>query len=368
MSGQHVVYGFLRPFTRGMRPAHEMTILHYESETPPAEITEQGVDTICLPDRLKHWARRTLWESTKLPGVVRAAKADLVLTVSGAITPNCPVPQVTLCQNPWCYVPQAHRNWKDGLKARLQRIGYSRAFKNSAMMIYISGHLRDLYRQGNSGVSEAQSAIAWVGLNADTFESALQLQNIAREPFTILSVSAMASWKGADTLVDAVELLHGRSIPAILKLVGPWPDQAYERRIRDQIAVKKLQDSVQILGKVSNEDLHRLYASSRVFSLMSSCESFGIPAAEAMCFGTPVISTNCCAIAEICDGAGLFGPVGDPTWTASALEKALTDSSAWAQWSMNARTRADQLTWENCARPFQEIPKLLKVPAGQKCF
>ena len=193
MSGQHVVYGFLRPLTRWMRPLHEIVILHYEREQPPAELIEQGVTTVCLPDKLKHWARRTIWEATRLPTVIREQKADLVLTVSGAITPNCPVPQVTLCQNPWCYVPAAHRNWRDRLKARLQRAGYSRAFRQSAMMIYISGHLRDLYRQSNPGVTETITEIAWVGLDPDTFEAAERFCSLPRDPYSIISVSAMAS-------------------------------------------------------------------------------------------------------------------------------------------------------------------------------
>ena len=362
MSGQHVVYGFLRPFTRWMRPTHEMVILHYESETPPAEITEQGVTTVCLPDSLKHWAKRTIWEATKLPTIVRQQKADLVLTVSGAITPNCPVPQVTLCQNPWCYVPAAHQNWRERLKARLQRVGYTKAFRDSAMMIYISGHLRDLYRQGNPGVQETGSEIAYVGLNDDTYQAARGLQGAPREPFSILSVSAMAPWKGAETLVKAVALLRQRKIPATLKLVGPWPNPGHEQEIRQLIQTLSLQQAVSILGRVSNEDLHRLYGTSQVFSLMSSCESFGIPAAEAMAFGTPVVSTDCCAIAEVCQPAGQFGPVGDPEWTAKALEKAISDSSAWDQWSINARQRAAQLTWENCAQPFQRIPEMANQP------
>ena len=360
MSGQHVVYGFLRPFTRWMRPAHEIVILHYESETPPAEITDQGVTTICLPDSLKHWARRTLWEATKLPALVRQQKADLVLTVSGAITPNCPVPQVTLCQNPWCYVPAAHQNWKERLKARLQKVGYAKAYRQSAMMIYISGHLRDLYRQGNVGAKETVSEIAYVGLNEDTYQAAKNLRDTPREPFTIVSVSAMAPWKGAETLVKAVGLLRQRNIPARLKLVGPWPDASHEQAVRQLIQTLSLQDAVQILGRVSNDELHRLYGTSQVFSLMSSCESYGIPAAEAMCFGTPIVSTNCCAIAEICQPAGQFGPVGDPEWTAKALQIALTDQQQWQQWSTQARDRAATLTWENCARPFQKIPELVE--------
>ena len=359
MSGQHVVYGFLRPFTRWMRPAHEIVILHYESEQPPTEITEQGVATICLPDRLKHWAKRTIWEATRLPALVRQQKADLVLTVSGAITPNCPVPQVILCQNPWCYVPAAHQNLKERLKARLQRVGYAKAYRNAAMMIYISGHLRDLYRRGNPGVPETRSEVAWVGLNEDTYQSAMELRGVERDPFSIVSVSAMARWKGAETLVEAVAQLRKRQIPATLKLVGPWPDAGYEQEIRQQIEKHSLQDAVKILGKVSNEELHRLYATSQVFSLMSSCESFGIPAAEAMCFGTPIVSTDCCAIAEICETAGQFGPVGDPAWTSNALAAALTDKTAWSKWSSEALTRAQYLTWENCAQPFQCIPGLV---------
>ncbi len=360
MSGQHVVYGFLRPFTRWMTPNHALVILHYESEKPPAEITAQGVSTICLPDNLKHWAKRTLWEATKLPQVVRQQKADLVLTVSGAITPNCPVPQITLCQNPWCYVPAAHQNWKERFKARLQRSGYTRAFRDSAMMIYISGHLRDLYRRGNPGVQETRSEIAYVGLNEDTYQAARELEGAPREPLSILSVSAMAPWKGAETLVKAVALLRQREISATLKLVGPWPDVSHEQEIRRMIRGLALQDSVSILGRVSDEELHRLYGTSQVFSLMSSCESFGIPAAEAMAFGTPVVSTDCCAIAEVCKPAGQFGPVGDPEWTANALEAALTDQKQWQNWSEQARLRAATLTWENCARPFQKIPGLVE--------
>ncbi len=360
MSGQHVVYGFLRPFTRWMKLTHNVTILHYENEKPPQDVIDLGVQTVSLPESFRHWAKRTLWESTKLSSLVKQINADLVLTVSGAMTPNCPVPQVVLCQNPWCYVPEAHRDWKDRWKAKLQRVGYRRAYRDAAMMIYISAHLRDLYRHGNSGIAETKSAIAWVGLNEDTFVAAAQHQQLPREPFSIVSVSAMASWKGAETLVDAVRILRNRSIPAILKLVGPWPDRAYEQKVRQQIESSGLSDAVQILGKVSNEDLHRLYATSKVFSLLSTCESFGIPAAEAMCFGTPVISTNCCAIAEICDTAGVFGPPKDSSWAADALEIALTDSTKWIQWSANARQRASLLTWEQCAMSFREIPNLLK--------
>ena len=359
MSGQHVVYGFLRPLAGWMLPQHDIVVLHYESQTPPDDLLAAGIGTVSISDSKKHWMRRTLWEATKLGRVVRDQKADLVLTVSGAISPNCPVPQVTLCQNPWCFRPPAHRNRMERWKAGLQRIGYGKAFRDAKMMIYISEHLRDLYRNANQGHNEQHSAIANVGLNEDTFMSARDLAGIDRDPFSIVSVSAMASWKGAETLVEAVGILRDRDMPATLKLIGPWPNSKYEQQIRNQIQNRNLEDAISILGRVSDEELHRHYATSQVFSLMSSCESYGIPAAEAMCFGTPIVSTDCCAIAEICRGAGQFGPVDDPEWTANALDRALTDNKQWQIWSDTAIENAAKLTWENCAQAFRQIPGLV---------
>lgn len=64
--------------------------------------------------------------------------------------------------------------------------------------------------------------------------------------------------------MEAVRLLWQQGIPATLKLVGPWPDPDYERQIRDQIQTSGLTEAVQILGRVSDDELHRHYAASRV--------------------------------------------------------------------------------------------------------
>lgn len=359
MSGCHVVYGFLRPYRDQTASDHELVILHYDDNPPPQDLVDKGVESISVSTRNRNWAKRTLWEMGRLPGIIRRDGADLMLTVSGALTPRCPIPQAVLCQNPWCYRPVVHRNWKEQIKARLQRIGYRRAFSKAAMMIYISGHLRGLYRNANQGNPEAVSEIAYVGLNDGTMLAAQQHRDLQREPFSILSVSAMASWKGAHTLVEAVGLLRKRDLPATLRLVGPWPDPDYERQIRDQIQRLELGDAVSILGRVSDEELHRQYASNQVFALMSHCESYGIPSAEAMAFGTPVVSTDCCAISEICEPAGDFGPVEDPQWTADALHSLLTDQEKWKRLSGQARRRAQTLTWDHCVKPLLQLPTLV---------
>ncbi|MCA9034588.1 MAG: glycosyltransferase family 4 protein [Planctomycetaceae bacterium] len=365
MSGQHVVYGFLRPFLRWAIPDHDVVLLHLQSEHPPEDLFSSGMGSIPVTNRCRNWLFRSVWEAGKLPTVIKAGQFDVVLNISGAISPRCPVPQVVLCMNPWCYRPSAQRNMLDRAKAALQCLAYRRAYRQAASLIYLSGHLRELYRHDNSPVVERSYSVSLVGLSEETVYAAREAEGTPRRPWSILSVSAMASWKGAETLVQAVAILRQRGFPVTLDLVGPWPQPDYEAQIRAQVSCLELQDAVHFRGKVSRDDLHKAYAESQVFCLMSTCESFGIPAAEAMCFGTPVVSTDCCAIAEVCESAGLFGPPDDPVWTADALQRMLTDTAFREQCSENAIRRAERLTWERCSLAFRRIMDVGKDSSGR---
>jgi glycosyltransferase involved in cell wall biosynthesis len=237
----------------------------------------------------------------------------------------------------------------------MQRRAYQHALTKSRLMFYISDYLRRLYETlPSSGLPHSE--VAHVGLDDETHSAAARLKDtIGHDPLSIVCVSAMAPWKGIETLVDAIAIVRHKGLAARLTLVGPWPDLQYERGIRRQIAACGLQDHVTITGQVAKDELHRQYAQSRVFCLMSHCESFGIPAAEALAFGTPVVASAGCAIPEICEGAGLFGPAGDSDWTAQALITMLSDEAAWNTASINARRNAARLRWETTARPLLQM-------------
>ena len=355
MSGQHVVYGFLRELVSTLQPGEHIVIVHYEKSPPLIESDSPDISCIPVPEKYRKWWARTFWENMNLSDLIREHRATAVLNVSGAMSFRCGVPVATLCQNPWCYVPAAHKGYLDSMKAALQRIGYRRAYRGSDLMIYISEHLRSLYEAGNPGIPGAKSAIANVGIDDSTFDAATRLADSPRTPFSILSVSAMASWKGADTLIAAVAKLRQKGVPAQLKIAGPWPDRTYREHIDKLVNELSLEEAVEICGKVPREELDRMYATSQVFVLLSKCESFGIPAAEAMCFGTPVVSTTECAISEICAPAGLFGPPEDVDWAEDAIHTVLTNSDRWEGWSIAAREKAAGLRWNKCAEPLDEI-------------
>src|SRR5687768_14493762 len=133
LSGQHVVYGFLRTLTRWTETEHEFTLLTYESEPVPNDLARPNVSRLVLPENLRPWWRRTAWEWRALPRLVTHGRFDLVLTVSGAVTPTCGAPQVSLAQNPWCFVPEAQYGPRQRFKAMLQRRAYRQAMRSAAM-------------------------------------------------------------------------------------------------------------------------------------------------------------------------------------------------------------------------------------------
>ena len=84
-------------------------------------------------------------------------------------------------------------------------------------------------------------------------------------------------------------------------------------------------DAVILEGRVSRERIVELFSTARCYVLMSKCESFGLPAIEAMAFGTPVIAANCCAIPEVCGKAALLCGMDDLPGLVNTIAKVVLD-------------------------------------------
>ena len=353
-SGRHVLYGHVRQLARWSESEHEWLVLHRSGEELPADLRLPNVQTEAAPEKCRNWLRRSMWESTELPRLMRREGIGLYFTPNGMILPRSPVPQASLAQNPWCLTPSIHRTAVERGKARLQRAAYRRAYTGADLMVFNSEHMQDLYRRNADDRSPKRVCIAYQGIDDATHEAAARC-SIDRDEYTIVSVSVMAHWKGAETLVAAVKLLLDRDVPARLRLVGPWPDAGYEGMVRGRIRELGLDGVVEITGMVPVEDLRAAYAGAKVFCLMSRCESFGIPAVEAQAFGTPVVGSNVCAMPEVGGSGGVYGPPDDVETTANHLQRLLTDADHWSRLSEAARDNAAKYRWSECSRPLLSL-------------
>ena len=100
------------------------------------------------------------------------------------------------------------------------------------------------------------------------------------------------------------------------------------------------------LGFVPDEELARLYRGARCLVFPSLYEGFGIPAAEAMASGTPVVTTRGSAMADVVGDAGVLVDPLDVASIAAGIEEADRRREELVRLGLG---RARLFTWERAA-------------------
>jgi glycosyltransferase involved in cell wall biosynthesis len=177
-----------------------------------------------------------------------------------------------------------------------------------------------------------------------------------KEPNSIVMVGNTEDRKkGVVFLLKALELLRNE-VDATLSIVDRHGDHTrYAPRL---VKEHGLEDRVTFTGRLTVDQLVKRYSLSEVAVTASVYEGFGLPCAEAMACGTPVIATRAGALPEIVgdDGAGILVPPADPPALAEAIKRLLADDSLRKQMGATARKRIEEsFSWEVAARKTLEV-------------
>jgi alpha-maltose-1-phosphate synthase len=146
-----------------------------------------------------------------------------------------------------------------------------------------------------------------------------------RERTIVLSVGRLDPVKNQVFLIESLSQLQRERPNALLVLVGPTTDSAYERLIRERIRDLKLENSVLLTGLLPPND-HRvigLYQSAHVFALPSKSETFGLVLLEAWAAGCPVIASSTSGAKQLIRNGenGYLFPVNDPQGLIQAFHR-----------------------------------------------
>lgn len=174
-----------------------------------------------------------------------------------------------------------------------------------------SGHeiLRDF------GVRRERLANVGNGLDTELFSPDPEEMRSSRE---ILCVGrASDPNKGIHSLIRALPHL-----PEEVRLVLVDSPESSARRWAGELGCS---GRLQLAGRVSTERLVQLYRRSALVVVPSRYEGFGLPAAEAMACGTPVVATSAGALPEVlrAGGGGVLVPPDDPLALAKAVRSLL---------------------------------------------
>jgi glycosyltransferase involved in cell wall biosynthesis len=159
----------------------------------------------------------------------------------------------------------------------------------------------------------------------------------------ILFVGTVEPRKNLPRLLDAVARLPQQDVT--LAVVGPpgWgPDLGPK--------AEALGDRVNLIGFVPNGDLGPLYAGASVMCYPSLVEGYGLPVAEALGHGAPVVTSKGTATEElVADGAGIAVDPTDVDAIAGAVAEVLDDDELARRLRRAGLARAAQTTWHDTA-------------------
>lgn len=139
--------------------------------------------------------------------------------------------------------------------------------------------------------------------------------------------------------------------------------EAFARHVRPAIPEARLwmvctdapaAPGVEVLGRLSDDELAERYQRATVFCLPSSYEGFGVPYIEAMASGTPVVATRNPGALDVLDHGRLGRVVADDD-LGPALVALLRDATARSDLARRALAEIDRYSWHSVADAYEAV-------------
>jgi glycosyltransferase involved in cell wall biosynthesis len=197
----------------------------------------------------------------------------------------------------------------------------------------------------------ARRAARVLAISQRTKDDLVELYRLPQEKVVVTPLAYDPAFSAGDGAHDGYLLLVGAIEPrkdplaaadaaaAVglpLVSVGPEKDAALAAELRRR--------GVDVRGFVSQDELVALYRRAACLVFPTRYEGFGLPVAEALATGTPVVATPDAAVREVGGDAIVYA---QPAELADAVRSVLAERDRWARAALE---RARLFSWEETAR------------------
>lgn len=260
------------------------------------------------------------------------------------------VPLVWMCQEPSAFIHS--RKWLGALPAGPAKgCAYLLNPLLKPLDVWLARHADCVFANSRAtreqacavyGYPEDRVGICYPGADTRAFhpDPTIEKKN------QLITIGRLTGFKNIDTIIRAVQILNrGRSVPALLKIVGRGEQEAELQRLVRELGLEK---TVVFCGALGDAELVRALQESRVFVLASENEPFGIVAVEAMACGVPCVVDGSGGPGEtVIDGqTGYHVGSRDPAAYARKIAAILDDDRLSGQMSRQARACSERYSWD----------------------
>ncbi len=194
-------------------------------------------------------------------------------------------------------------------------------------------------------------AVVRNGVDLEQFAPLADVQKIPGRIMT--TTSADVHLKGLQYLLQAVHELQSLVPDINVTVLGKPRKNGPTARL---IPALGLQSRVNFVTGLSTRELCQEYAKSQMAVVPSLYEGFGLPAAEAMACGLPLISTTGGALPEVVGDAGLLVPPADAGALAREMRRLFSDPLQRRELGNKGRRRMEQyFSWKRSAEKTVQV-------------
>jgi glycosyltransferase involved in cell wall biosynthesis len=153
-------------------------------------------------------------------------------------------------------------------------------------------------------------------------------------------------------LLEAVSQVRKKQ-PVQLTVIGEPGKNGTVKRLVEELGIGNI---VHFTGRIKNEEFADYYSKSTIAVVPSLYEGFGLPAAEAMASGVPLISTSGGALPEVVGDAGIIVPPADADSLAKEIMFLFNNPDQRKKMAQAGIDRVDSIfNWSKAAGEMVEV-------------
>jgi glycosyltransferase involved in cell wall biosynthesis len=200
------------------------------------------------------------------------------------------------------------------------------------------------------GLPEEKLRVIYNGIDADIFCPSPKVSRLNNRLLVVISRDTPV--KGLRYMLEALGVLNQKHHLELV-VVAKGTDNRTTQRLINKLGIK---DYVKIIDEIDTPELVKQYRLATIVVIPSVYEGFGLPAAEAMACGAPVVSTTAGALPEVVGDAGVMVAPTDVKALVHAISMLIVNPGKRRLLSEAGRRRiVREFNWKNTAKQTLDV-------------
>jgi glycosyltransferase involved in cell wall biosynthesis len=349
----YFIYGLFQKLVK----AHPEIQFYFLFDRPFNEkyIFSANVHPLVISPPARHPFLWKYWYDVKIPLTLKKIKADVFVSADGFCSLHTSIPQCLVVHDlGFLYHPEAYKN----SHVRFLKRNTPKFLKKVTTIVTVSQFSKEdiikQYRVEPAKIDVIHNGVKEIfkPLSFDEKEAAREKYTAGKEYF--LYLGAIQPRKNLINLLKAFSIFKKR-LQSSMKLVIAgrlaWKNDQFLQLLKTY----KYKSDVILTGHLSEEELPLLMASAYALVYPSFFEGFGVPVAEAIKCGVPVLTSEKTATQEVAGEAGLYFSPDEHSDIAEKMMQIYKDENLRKQLIEKGQLIAEKLDWGKAAESFWEI-------------